>query len=183
MTRFLLFSMMFLAGCATSPYKVDYLVSPPGGQLFVKTANGTRPFNNFDSLTGKARAYFGSKNPERYTDENGCYQTAEIIAYWVSGASVSVKPKLCNGPGVYSYTLMRPSGEGRQQDVDYGLLLAKQAQDRAVLKEAKRKAQQEEKDRQTNAFLKAVSGNSNNNRVQTNCTSRVVGNQVYTSCN
>ena len=185
MTRLLLFPLMFLAGCATSPYKVDYFVSPPGASLFYENDNGKFPFRRFDSLAGEAREYYGSKNPEQHTDKQGCYMISKITAYWISGASVSVRPRLCNGPGDYSFTLLRPAGPGREQDVEHGIQLVQQAQAQAAAekaqKQATKQAKRAQRDAEEAALLKAIF--TKPQRTTTDCTSRVSGNRVYTNCN
>lgn len=175
MTRFslTLFSLMAV-GCSTTDYTVNYKVFPPGGMLLENTANGAKEFRRYNPVTGDAVGRYGSKNPEKFTDAKGCYRVTSVTVIWMSGAEVEVTPKLCNGPGEYFIPLIRPQGEGKQIDIDYGqsLALAKQRA-RAEKERAKLERQA--------AFEEALLKASTRNR-RTNCNSTIIGNQVYTTC-
>ena len=198
----LIFStLVFLSSCTSSAYTVNYHVIPAGAQLFVDAKNGSKPFEQYvpspkmytqrpgqyNRYSGFVEAHYGN-NPEevlQYTDEKGCYRVATVSAKWMSGATVAVQPRLCNGPGTYDITLERHRGTGYEKDVAY----LQEIKDRLIRAFQTFMALQVESDKakaakEANAWYNNLPKTfSSDKRVRANCTSTVSGNNIYTSCN
>lgn len=109
-------------------------------------------------------------------DNNGCYLVKGLKAKWVSGATSTLNPiRLCGSPtSTYNITINRDSSyPGLEKDLNFAMqvqnMLAQQQQAQAA---------------QSAAFAQMWSAYSISQGVNstTNCTSRVVGDAIKTSC-
>ena len=106
------------------------------------------------------------ESPKNWKD---CFLGRQVTVTWISGAETTLTPTVCPKTGnAQSYLLERPSGApGAEIDVEY----YKAAQEALYRRVAARVAK--------NANRQALRQSGNRNF---DCTSRIVGGSVHTSC-
>ena len=150
------------AGCSTA-LKVTYTSDPPGAALYQGTTNfGYTPV----TLEYK---------PTDEDKRRGVMNLQGTSVKWASGASASISTLSANlnQYGLnQSFNFQRPDIAGREIDMQFALELQKLA----IMRQQAR-AQQDQ------AYYQFLSTLRQPVRTQTNCTSSVIGNTVYTNCN
>jgi hypothetical protein len=107
-----------------------------------------------------------------FTDEQTTLVTAPITATWVSGATTTTRINITKGKDG-SYVMQRPQGvAGLDSDIQWAIHIEQQDQQRQI-------AVQQQKQADDAAFANALKPAPSN---KANCTSNVLGNQVFTNC-
>lgn len=168
----LFFVILLPAGCATNKVAVTYYSDPPGATFYEwGVAVGYTPFTRI------------IKPPDRPEGTPGkLVVSANVI--WASGARTNIKYLTfdLSGGSQFYFTFVRPDIPGREIDANFAIQL-----------ERNRLLQEQVKAQQAQVYWQMYNTMLNQYRQSYipptptsksfNCTSRQVGNYIYTDCN
>jgi hypothetical protein len=165
--KLLFCGVLLLSGCATNQVRVTYYSDPNGAALYEgQKALGYTPFTLIYPISpqDKARGYV-SLSPTKVV--------------WASGASATVQSRIAElSKGTnFHLVFMRPDVPGRDVDLNFALQLER---NRILQEQANAQRDQAFWQMYNAVFNQYQKSAPTYNR--TNCTSNVIGNNIYTTC-
>lgn len=163
MKRLIIPLILALGGCSSLSLTVQ--TQPTGAQISDASTGqifGLSPI----TLT------FDDVNMEQYRDDNGCYRVNPVRAEWVSGArSETDVVTMCHGDQPHTLTVQRPQAEGLGKDMEFAVQVEQLA------------AQQRQAGAQElSAGAQIWNAWSNSQQATPNCSSKMVGDTLKTTC-
>lgn len=167
----LIFVILFLAGCATNQVRVTYYSDPPGATFYEwGVAVGYTPFTRI------------IKPPGRPEDRRGNLVVSANVV-WASGARTNINYltfDLSEG-SQFSFTFVRPDVPGREIDGNFAIQLERNRLLQEQVKAQQAQAYWQMYNTMLNQYRQSYTPTTPTSK-SFNCTSRQVGNNIFTDC-